>query len=406
MVGSTPIFRSALEEQVEAEAMQLRIEKADTAAYNQLHRDVLNGLIDQELLLLEADARNLRAADEEIDAEVDRVIQANIRQLGGETEFRAQLARENLTEAALRARYRDEVRRRIVTQRLISQEIQPKVVVTDEMARTFFEANRSQLPKKPRSLRLRDLFVQIRPDTILSQRARETALDVRSKITGGTLSFEEAAARYSDDPRGKEGGVLGRVERGRLAQFGAELEATAFALQAGELSGPVQSPYGYHLLKADDKDPNGEWVDLRHLLIGVTPSRVDEADAFDRATDLRARIASGALDFVEAIRRHSDQPGAPENEGDLGWIPIDAFDGEMRAVVDTIRVGRLSPPVPVEGGFHIFMVLGEQAEATYTYDEVAEEMKQYAGRQAMDEELQAWLTELRAKHHVDVRARH
>jgi len=323
--------------------------------------------------------------------------------VGGEAEFRAQLARENLTESGLRARYRDEVRRRIVTQRLIAQEIQPKVTVTDEMARKFFETNRSQLPKKPRQLRIRDLFVQVRPDSLLSRRARETALDVRSKITAGALTFEEAAARYSDDPRGKEGGLLGQVERGRLAQFGTELEDAAFALQPGEMSAPVPSPYGYHLLKSEGRDPNGEWVELRHILIGVTPSRADEASALDRAAQLRGQIASGQLDFVEAIRQHSDQPGAAASEGDLGWIPIDAFDGEMRAVVATTRVGRLSPVVPVDGGFHIFTILGEQAESAYAYDEVSEEMKQYAGRQAMDEKLQAWLTELRSRHYVDVR---
>jgi len=269
------------------------------------------------------------------------------------------------------------------------------------MARRFFEENRSQLPKKPRALRVQDLFLRTRPDSLLSQRALATAKDVRVKVLGG-LSFEDAAARFSDDPRGKEGGTLGRFNKGELDPA---LENAAFALRKGELSQPVETRYGWHILKMVDRDSAGTWVDVKHILIAETPSKVNEDAARERAEAVRADIVSGKIDFVDAIKKYSDDPDAKTRDGDLGWIPIDSFYGDMHAVADTLRVGRISPPVAGDGGFHVFKVLGEQAEGTYTFDEVADQMKQLAGQKAMETQLKSWLEELRKKYPVETKVK-
>jgi parvulin-like peptidyl-prolyl isomerase len=167
----------------------------------------------------------------------------------------------------------------------------------------------------------------------------------------------------------------------------------------------VQSRFGYHLLKVTERDPGGQWTDVRHILVAVTPSRADVAATRETAERIRGELAGGALDFVEAIRRHSDDPASRANEGDLGWIPIDSFYGDMRSVADTLRVGRISPPVEGDGGFHVFKILGEQAEGNYTFDEVSDQLKQLAFQQAMQEQLRAWLDELRKKFYVENRAR-
>lgn len=402
VVGGTPILRSQVEEQVELVAEQIQADLADTSVSHRLRRDVLEDLIDNQLLQLEAEARSVKATDAEIQAEVDGAIDGNVRALGGTDGFRAQLEKEGLTEETLRSRYREEARKRIVARKLVDQEIRPQVTVTDEMGRAFFQENRSQLPKKPRALRIQDLFLRTHADTLLVERARQTASEVRTRILTGATSFEDAAATYSDDPRGKEGGVLGRFARDELDP---DLASGAFATPVGQVSEPLPSRFGYHLLKVVGRDPNGEWVDLKHILIGVTPSRADVAATRERAASIRAELVSGRLDFTEAIRAHSADPEARAADGDLGWIPIDSFYGDMRAVADTLRVGRISPPVEGDGGFHVFKILGEQAEGNYTYDEVSDQLKQLAFQQAMQEKLRGWLGELRKKYFVENRAR-
>ena len=140
---------------------------------------------------------------------------------------------------------------------------------------------------------------------------------------------------------------------------------------------------------------------MKHVLFAVVPTKSDEAKTRERAAELRRRTLSGSLEFAAAVRQHSDDPEAKKTDGDLGWIPLEGLPEEMRAVADTLRVGRISPPVAGEQGVHLFKVLGEQAEGTYTYEEVAEQMQQYAGQKAMEEKLRAWLDELRKKYPVE-----
>lgn len=399
VVGSTPILRSEIDEQAQILAEHLRVDAADSTAYNRVYREVLESRINEQLLVLEAESRDMTVTPEEIEREVEAAIRGNMRALGGRAGFEEQLRLEGLTESDLREQYRGEARKKILATRLIQKEVRPGVVVSEERARRFYEENRSQLPPKPRTVRLQDLFIRTKPDPVVEQRARERAEEIHGKILGG-LAFEDAARRYSDDPRGGEGGLLGRFGRDEL-DF--EMGQIAFSLDEGEISRPVSSGFGYHILKVSGRDPDGEWVELRHILAAATPTRSDEVKAEDRAEEVLRRIQAGDVSFTDAIIQHSDSPTARDNEGDLGWIPMDQIFGKMRDVIDTLRVGRIAGPVAGDGGYHIFKVLGEEAEGTYTYDEIADHIRHYAAEAAMEEAMASYLEELRKKHFVEVR---
>jgi len=401
VVGTRTILRSEVEEQVQAVAQQLQMDLSDTTVAGQLRRDVLGRLVDDQVLLLEAEAQAIKVTDEEVQQSVDEEIQSNVEQMG-EQGFRDELRKEGLTEAELRARYAEEARKQILARRLIQKEVQPKVVLPETAARDFFDENRDQLPKKPRQLRIQDLFVATRPDSVIERRALERAQDVRQKILDG-MPFEEAVRTYSDDPRAQDGGRLGRVMRGQLSL--KDVEDAAFALAPGEISQPVHSQAGYHLLKVEAKDPGGEWVELSHILFSVSSTRADEVAARDRAEKIYRELASGAISFPEAVRRYSDDSAGKERDGDLGWIPADNVYGEMKTVADTLRVGRLSRPVAGDGGYHIFRVQGVQAEGDYAFEEIEDQLRQLAGQKAMEKELRSYLDQLRKKYFVDIRMR-
>jgi peptidyl-prolyl cis-trans isomerase SurA len=402
VVGTTPILRSEVEDQVKAAADQLQADLSDTSISNRLHREILGRLVDEQVLLLEAATENIKVGEDEIKQAVDDEIENNIRSSGGRDAFLAELKKEGMTETDLRQRYHDEARKQMLNSRLIQKVIRPKVEVPDSIAvRKFYDENRSDLPKKPRQFRVQDLFIATKPDSLIERRARENALDVRKKILAG-MSFEEAARTYSDDPRGKEGGSLGRASRGQLAD--RELENAAFDLKVGEVSQPVRSRFGYHLVEVTARDSAGAWVDVSHILFNIPSSKADEVATKERADRVYQEVASGKIDFSEAIHRYSDDAEARGRDGDMGWIPFDNIYGEMKQAVDTLRVGRLSRPVAGDGGYHIFKVLGEQAEGNYAFEEIQDQLKQLAAQQAMEKELRSWLQELRKKYFVEVRA--
>jgi peptidyl-prolyl cis-trans isomerase SurA len=401
LVGSTPILLSEVEDQVKVASEQLQVDLADTAASNKLHRDVLGKLVDDQLVMLEAEAQNLKVGEDEIKKAVDDEIAGNIRQMGGPDGFSAQLKKEGLTEEALRARYAEEARKQMLAGRLIQKEVKPKIVVPDDAAKRFWDENRSQIPKKPRQLKIQDLFVATKPDSIIDRRALDRALEIRGKVLAGLL-FSKAAADYSDDPHGKEGGSLGRMMRGQMDR---DLEAAAFATPLNTVSQPVHSRFGYHLLLPTARDTTEGWVELNHILFAVNSTRVDESAALERAQKIVQEISSGKLRFGEAVRRYSDDPDSKSRDGEMGWIPFDNVYGEMKGVADTLREGHVGGPVAGDGGYHIFKVIDSQDERNYSFDEIQDQLRQLAIQQEQEKQLRIYLDQLRQKYFVEIRAK-
>lgn len=400
VVGDRPILRSEVEEQFQSLAPQMQVDPADTAASNGLRREILGRLVDDQVLVLEAKSQSIEVTEEEVRQEVQQAIQNNIEQLGGADAFQAQLKKEGLTQVQLEQRYTDEARKQLLAQRLIQKEVRPKINLSEEDVKRFYQDNRDRLPKKPRSLHLYDLFILVRPDSVLDLRARDRAAAAKKAIAGG-MSFAEAAKQNSDAPDAPEGGHLGRFTKDDLD---GDFERAAFSVPVGQVSDPVRSRYGWHVLKVTDRDPQGEWVELDHILAEVTPTRSDINRTVDRVNTVRASIVSGKTTFADAVRSYSDDEDSRGKDGDLGWIPITALGGAIKDVVDTLRVGRVSLPVSDNGGVHLVKLVGEEAEGSYAFDEVKDELRQMAGQQALETNLRGYLDQLRTKYFVEVRA--
>ena len=187
------------------------------------------------------------------------------------------------------------------------------VTVSDQEVRQFFDANREGLDRPGRAV----VSVLAIPRTITAAdtaaaRARINAL--RSEIVGGAR-FEEVAARESADTiSAADSGSLGRGPRGRFVD---EFERVAFALRAGELSQPLLTQFGYHLIKVDER--KGDTVALRHILI-----RIDQSDSTAAATDRRA-------DELSSLTASATSPAQFDSAAaKLGLTPVRAvvMEGE------------------------------------------------------------------------------
>lgn len=399
VVGDQPILRSDVEEQFTILAPQFQVDPADTASSRQLRSEILNRMIDDRVLVLEAKAQNLSVADEEVREQITRTIDSNKDALGGEEGFRAQLQKEGMTLAEYEAQLSEQARTQMLASRLVQKVVRPQVDVRDPDVRAFYEENRGELPKRPRGLHVQDLFLRVRADSVLDRRAADRAKLLRASLAQG-LSFEQAARENSDAPDATEGGKLGRFGPGELDR---DIDRALRPLKIGEVSQPVRTRYGWHLLQVTDRAPDSSWVDVSHVLFQVTPTRGDEQRTLDRARQLRSQVVSGQLDFAAAIQRYSEDLDSRGNDGDLGWIPITGFANEVKSVVDTLRVGRISSPVLGDGGVHIFRLLGEEAERNYTFDEVQGELRQLAGQKMLESKLRAYVDGLRKKYFVEVR---
>ena len=156
------------------------------------------------------------------------------------------------------------------------------VRVTDDEIRKYYEANSASLERTGRAV----VSVLAIPRVITaadSAAVRARALELRDEITSGT-AFDEVARRESaDSGSAVDGGSLGRGARGRFVE---PFERAAFSLRPGEVSEPVLTQFGYHLIKLDER--KGDTVALRHILL-----RIEQTDSSASITDRRADELDG-----------------------------------------------------------------------------------------------------------------
>lgn len=166
-----------------------------------------------------------------------------------------------------------------------------KSIVNAE-ARAYFEQHKSEYDMPGRAW-LSVVHVPRLIGAADSAAARDRLLKMRMEIAGGA-KFEDVARRESEDSvSGANGGDLGRGARGR---FVPEFEAAMYRLKPKELSAPVLTPYGFHLIRVDDR--KGDSVALRHILVRIQQSD-SAATATDQQADELARIAVGAEDAAQ-----------------------------------------------------------------------------------------------------------
>jgi len=175
-------------------------------------------------------------------------------------------------------------------------------------------------------------------------------------------------------------------------------------LAVGEFTEPVRTPPGFIIVKVLEKR-GGETqvrdeVHVRHILIKPSAIR-SEDEARLLVKRLRERILAGE-DFAELARNFSEDPGSALNGGDLNWIDPNSLVPEFRQVMANTASGELSQPFQSPYGWHILEVLGRRATDT------SEEFREQQARNLLrnrryDEELQAWLRQIRDEAYVEIK---
>lgn len=257
--------------------------------------------------------------------------------------------------------------------------------VTDAEARAYFDKNKDEFERPGRAW----LSVVRIPRTVSAAdtaAVRARLVQLRDEIAGGA-KFDDVARRESaDSVSGANGGDLGRGGRGR---FIPEFETAAYALRPGQLSQPVLTPFGYHLIKVDDR--KGDTLALRHILLRIQQSD-SAATATDRQADELARIASGAEDRTKldsaarqlglAIQRSEAMEGQPAQLGGLVVPSVSAW------AFGGARAGETSELFDDENGYWIARLDSLVEGGEPQFDRVRPEIRQRLARDKALERLE------------------
>ncbi|MCY1358174.1 Chaperone SurA [compost metagenome] len=236
------------------------------------------------------------------------------------------------------------------------------------------------------------------PDTI--QAAERQARELYEQLQQGA-DFAQLAISRSAGETALEGGEIGWR---KAAQLPPPFDGMISALPVGQVTEPVRTPGGFIILKLLDKRGGQtvvrDEVHVRHILLKPSEIR-SEADTQRLAERLYERIQSGE-DFAELAKSFSEDPGSALNGGDLNWIDPNALVPEFREVMAQTPAGKLSKPFKSPYGWHVLEVLGRRA--TDSSDKLREQQALNVLRnRKYDEELQAWLRQIRDEAYVETK---
>lgn len=366
----------------------------------ELEDRALDELINSKLILAQAKRMGIEISFTDVERAVEQAIDENRQTLGGDAAFQSQLAREGLTIDGLKQLYREQVRNRMLVERVLATEInRGSLQVTDEEVRDAWEDQKSELGMRPAVAHLRTIFFAMNSSTDAQTVALDTANDLRDRIINGE-DFASVAEEFSQDPASaKNGGALGTLKLEDLSE--QSFADAAAALSIGEISQPVFTQFGYHLIQVTGKnDADGE-VDIRHILVRVTTGENDVQAVFARATGVHEQIDDG-MPFEDAAKEYSDDPATAANGGDLGWLREEELPDFFQDVLDDMRPGDVSQVLREPAGFRIVQLVQRETERPYEYYEVKDDMKKMVEQERMAESYDSYLTSLRDEFYIQI----
>ena len=212
----------------------------------QLWDRALENLIARELLFSESKSRNIEVDE----AQVTERLETLKGRFPSPEEFEAALKQMGLTEDLLRF----EIRRAMAVQTLIEKDFEAPAEVSEGEALTFYNENPDRF-QRPELIRARHILIKVDPDAdeAVKAEAKGKIEAVQKRLAEGE-DFAQVAQEASEGPSGPQGGDLGYFQRGQMVK---PFEDAAFALAPGGVSDLVETQFGYHLIKLEDKKPEG-----------------------------------------------------------------------------------------------------------------------------------------------------
>lgn len=394
IVDNDVIMQSQLEQRVREVEQTIEKRGAEMPPTEVMQQQVLERLITENLQLQIGDRSGIRISDEELNQAMGTIAQRNNMTL---EQFRSALETDGLSlETA-----REQIRREMVISRVRQRRIAERVQVSNQEVENFLASDLGKL-QLSEEYRLANILIPVpeSSDSEAIQAAEKTAADTYQQLQQGE-DFARLAVSRSASENALEGGDMGWR---KAAQLPPPFDTQVGELAVGEVTQPVRTPPGFIILKLLDKRGGDtqvrDEVHVRHILI--KPSQIrSEAESRRLIERLRDRIEAGE-DFAQLARSFSEDPGSALNGGDLNWIDPSSLVPEFREVMVNSASGELSEPFKSPFGWHILEVLGRRA--TDASEEFREQQALNLLRnRKYDEELQAWLRQIRDEAYVEVK---
>ncbi len=306
--------------------------------------EVIEGQLIRKALVLQAEKDSINITEEEIENAIDGRIRNFIQQFG---------SKEVLEEVAGRSVFqlKDDFRILIKEQRLAEQmqeKIVDKVKITPNEVKAYYaKIPVDSLPLYESEVQISEIIVHPKANRDIEEYVIQQMLEYRKQVEGGINKFDQLVKLYSEDPSAKEN--LGQFSLNRnVREFDPAFMAASFRLKEGQISAPVKSKFGYHIIQLISR--SGDEAVVKHIL-RIPPITNDEINETKKLLDsVRKAILDGKTSFGEAVNKFSDDEsskfsgGAVTGRDGSTYINFDQLDKEMVVLIQNMKPGDISEP--------------------------------------------------------------
>ncbi len=404
VVGSTPIPRSRIDEQLQMLRLQNPNLPVDSATIDQLRRLILDTLIIEELLVQAAERDTLIfVIQEDVESRADDQLRAIREAFVSELDFEREIRKAGFgTADEYRLWLARGIRRQMLQDQLIEMlkangTIRPMPPTEAELRDIFeiaVEEERQSGRVRPPLVSFRQIVVRPEADSVSLAVARTQADSVLARARAGE-DFAALAVEFSDDPgSAQQGGDLGWFRRG--SNLAREFERAAFRLRPGQISNLVRTAFGFHIIQVRRAEPAE--IQIRHILIAAEINEQSRQLARARADTvvqlLRDKIV---LDSVLRTYHHPDEESFVERAQEANLPPL------YREAIDGAQPADVIGPITVPGATEQYAVIlfQQRLEAgEYTFEEMRDNLRNVI---AEENGVAQYVAVLKSVTYIDIR---
>ena len=318
---------------------------------------ILQQLVVNKMLMAQSEIDSIFVLDAEVNQNLDRRMSVMAQQFGGEEEIEKAY---NKSIAQIRSEIFDNIKEQLTIQRMQSELTSDMKVTPAEVKKFFKNIPQDSLPYFSTEVSVAQIVKEAKPGKTQKDKVKNLMLDIRSRLESGE-SFAALAKQYSQDPgSASRGGELGFFSRGELAP---EYEAASLSMKPGDISMPVETQFGFHLIQLQEK--RGNTFKTRHILISPQPDRDDYQKAENYLDSIRNQIKLDSITFQAAAKEYSDDQvtssagGFFQDETGALRVPADQLDPNIFFTIDTMKIGNITKPIRFqkEDGSYAFRII-------------------------------------------------
>ncbi len=395
VVGNDVITESDFQYQVQLYARQNQLKEISPYIAQQIFQSMLTN----KIILAKAEQDSILVTDEEVNKELDSRVKNLIDQVGSQERLEQVYG---MTLPKIKLILKEDLQKSLKVDKLRRKKFQTGIKANERDIKEFYDTYKDSLPNVSQEFELAHIIMERNVSDAEKREAKRIAEEILDSIKHGG-DFSDLARRNSQDSLSAiQGGDLGYAKKGTFVK---EFEETVFNLKPGEVSDVVETQFGYHIIKLNEKQ--GDKVKSQHILIKFPKFESSDFETINFLKDLKSKIEKGEITFDSAAKLYSRDEDTKNKGGNLGKIPAEQLDSMTVLALKNLSAGQITDPLRIGSdekyGYGIYKLINVFAPHRLSLSEDYDRIKKFAESYKENKEMEDWINEIRETVYVNIR---